>query len=255
MKQTLLSLFSFIVVTAASANATPVTINDNFVGGTPTNSGWNGQDIIGDPNEFGISKMVVDRVGNTLTVGIFSTYFDNVGAFGTEMGDLFISTNGWHPAGAAPYNTDDASNGEAWEYALVLSNHGEAAAATQTATSMLGQSGTAALYQITNNAQIILSNAPAGYIYRGNQEVQYAPGNAAAAASGTWSILNLGGSENELLFSITSSSLNVSDLGFHWAFTCGNDVIEGGAQLPEPCTMALLASALAGGLVSRRRIA
>ncbi len=254
MKQSIFSaVFSATILNATVVFAAPITINDNYIGGSPTGAAWVGQDVIGNANDFGISKMVVDKIGNQLTVEIFSTYFDNVGKLGTELGDLFISTNGWSPFGTAPYLNDTASNGETWEYALRLSNHGEALAAVGTGGSMLGQSGVASLFQITNNAQIILSNAPNGYIYRGNQEVQFNPGQAAALAQGTWSIVNLGGAENKLVFSITSALLNVQDLGFHWAFTCGNDVIEGNAAVPEPATLALLGSALGAGLLRRRK--
>jgi hypothetical protein len=67
---------------------------------------------------------------------------------------------------------------------------------------------------------------------------------------------------------LISYSFNLSDfglswedelnLGFHWATTCANDVIEGGihkAAVPEPGTMLLLGMGIAGlGAAGRKRL-
>jgi hypothetical protein len=48
----------------------------------------------------------------------------------------------------------------------------------------------------------------------------------------------------------------VTEVGFHYAMTCGNDVIEGGvAPVPEPATMVLLGTGLIGlaGISRRKR--
>ena len=108
-------------------NSSAVTITDNFHGGVPNNSAFAGQDIVGTFDGWDVSHMDVnyDSVNNQLVVDIFALYFDNVGRAGTELGDLFISDNGWSPFGTAPYDDDTAFNGEAWEYAAVMSDHGE----------------------------------------------------------------------------------------------------------------------------------
>lgn len=237
--------FSFAV---ATASATPVVINDNFIGGSPTNAAYNGLDIIGDANKFNIDRMEVNISAGLLTIDIFSTYFDNPGEFGTELGDLFISTNGWHPFGAAPYLQDNASNGESWEFALVMSNH----------SAGLGASGAAALYSVADGA-IVLSdqrNDPNAVIFRGNQEVLFVSRLNAPAAPGTWSIVDLAGDLDKLTFSITLSSLGLispEGLGLHWAMTCANDVIEGAAPVPEPASAILLLSGAGLALLRRKR--
>ena len=237
----------------SSAYASPVTITDNYVGGTPTGSGWNGADVIGDSDKFDISSLTFDIGSSNLDVSVVSSYFDNVGQYGTQLGDLFISTNGWHPFGSSPYTSDNASNGETWEYALVFSDHGSSAAQSQNPTSFLGHSGTVSLYQVTNASQIILSNAPGG-IFRGNQEVQFNNTGLQALATGTWNIADLPGGYDQLNLSIALASFGVvSDWGFHYAMTCGNDVIEGGAAVPEPATGAMLIMALGGAAALKRR--
>jgi hypothetical protein len=248
-------LFALPVLLAAivsDAHAAPITISDNFIGGTPTSSAYNGFDVIGDTDKFDIQSLTFSLTGSTLNVQVLSSYFNNVGQYGTQMGDLFISTNGWHPYGSAPYTSDTASNGETWEYALVLSDHGASAAAQQNPTNYTGHSGTVSLYQITNPSQIVLSNASG--IYRGNQEVQFNSTGLQALATGSWNIVDLVGGYDSLNLSISLAAFgSVTDWGFHYAMTCGNDVIEGGASVPEPATGALMLTALGGAALLRRR--
>ena len=244
-------------------SAAPVTISDTYVGGMPTNSGWYGADIVGENQYFGIDSMSVGLTGGTLSVGIVSNYFDNVGLYNTFMGDLFISTKGWTPFGSGPgYSEDDAFNGTHWNYVLHLSDNGSAAARTGTSTNYLGTSGVAYLYAIPDYMNpavapyLTLSSAPSGYIYRAGQVVSYNPGNAIPAlALGSWSITDLGGGSGQLNFNIGLGSLGVlgSDLGLHWGMSCANDVIEGRAAVPEPATAALFLTGLLPGVIRRMR--
>ena len=244
------SIFGFNSLTLAL----PITINDNYIGGNPTSDSWAGRDVVGADELFDVSHMTVDFTNNSLTVAIYSTYFANVGSFGTRLGDLFISTDGWSPNGVAGYLKDDFNNGEFMEVAAVLSSHGDNIDKDKS-ENYLGKSGELSIYQVKKE-QVVLSNSEPGYIYREGQEVRYqADSSEQKLALGSWSIEDvLGSNYDRLVFSFIfpHNAIKGSALGFHWAMSCGNDTIEGSAQVPEPASVILLSCA-ALGLVARRK--
>lgn len=244
-----LAAFAGCIAAPFSASATPVTIDDNYIGGTATHPSWAGQDVIGTLDRYDVSKMIVDRTETSLTVSIFSTYFDNVGSDGTRLGDLFVSTNGWNPAGPAPYNDDSFGNGEFMELAAVLSDHGDSVS-NPNGESYLGRSGTLNLYAV-NAINVQLSGANG--IFREGQEVRYNGAGENPLITGNWLVEDVFGSDYDRLVFSFNLPANVHfgyELGFHWGMTCGNDVIEGRAAIPEPASITLLT---AGLLVAARR--
>jgi hypothetical protein len=229
---------------AASAMATPVTIYDNTIGGNAycqgcggysgaASRGWTTQDVIqGGAGQFEIDRMVVDVVGTSLDVKIYSRYLNNIGLASTTLGDLLISTDGL--------------NGS-WAMALVLPNHLPA----------MNSSGSAQLRQLTGAP--ILSTAPNGYIYRAGEA--YRAGTGTQVGTGSWAVVNGSAStdlDDYLLFQVDYAGFAGKDLGLRFTYSCGNDIIQGQVAVPEavpePGTMALMGLGLAGlGFAARRR--
>jgi hypothetical protein len=96
------------------------------------------------------------------------------------------------------------------------------------------------------------SFAPRNYTYRAGQEVQYTGTGQIALATGSWSLNKIGGIvdiddfDDFLRFTIAYDFGDIDTYGLHWGMTCGNDVIEGAATVPEPPAMMLFGIGLIG---------
>lgn len=232
----------------ASASAVPVTINDDYIGADDHGYG----DVIGAASKFDIQDMVVDIIGTQMSVTINTNFAagSGLGTFGTYtydgngigFGDLFLSSTGWNPdTSAANYLNDDATTGTLWDYGISLHDRWN------------GTSTAATLYQLDTsggNTQALTSDdfMKGNAIWRNNQEVAVDTG--LATSLGTLSnLVSTSGGQVVFQFDIAGTALaSASEIGLHWAMTCGNDTIEGAyTAVPSPDSAMLMMLAL--GLV------
>lgn len=220
-----------LVLVAGQVSAT--VIQDNYVGSNSHGYG----DVIADAGDhsYDISNMDVTFGGGYMTVRVNTNFNEATDPYGVAFGDLFISTNGWHPYGSAPYYQDNSSNGEHWEYVF------------DTSASMLYGGN----FSILNSENFF---NPSQYIFRDGQEVQR--GSGGIAYSGSTRDLSHAGMGGYVEYNILLSSLGISgdaDIGLKWGMTCANDTIEGVASVPEPSALMLLGLGLLGlGLTARK---
>jgi len=241
--KTLFFTFFAILLISINAMADNYYIHDNYIGSDPIGSNYDGKDIVGTSESFDVHgiSLDIDRNKHEISINILSNYFDNIGQYFTELGDLFISSDGYNPQ--QPSSADNMNNGEDWEYAVVLNEH-------------LANGGTFKLYEVIDE-NIITSYAPNNYIYRQYQEVQYKPGdNQSYLTSGNW-FINSDLTTLSLVMAMPNDLWNKT-IGFHWTMTCANDVIEGSVEspphAPEPATMFLVGSGLLGLAGIRKRV-
>jgi hypothetical protein len=244
---TILPLAAVLALSPVCAGA--YTIVDTFTGGTATggnvsqNTYWGNQDVIGDMKIFDTWKMEVNVSGNIMTVDIYSAFFNdpsnpNRQYYNTQMGDLFISTGG----------------DKNWDYAVVLDQHNQ----------RVSSGGTVYLYE-TKDGTILKSYMPSGYIYRKDEMYRFTPNTSANALdTRSWRIDNINEIVNSITYDKLTLTFDISDLqedrtspnwAFHWAMSCGNDVIEGEAPIPnpEPSTFLLTGLGILGAACLGRR--
>ncbi|WP_448566340.1 PEP-CTERM sorting domain-containing protein [Thalassotalea ganghwensis] len=268
-----LKWFAAIAISTASiaahaGNISATTIMDNYIG-----AGQSG-DIHGEKNDFDIDKMEVSRVGTTLTVNIFTAFYDNIGINGVRLGDLFLAAgdnNVWQPFDDTPNAGDRFSandyyhnTGTDWQYAFDLG-----AVEGNRRNAEVGGQYTGWLRDV-NRADILDSHQVySNGTTREYQAVMMNGNYYNPYSASTWSVGNWAYNKNGIDYGAISFSMDVSgtalatanQIAFRWAMSCANDIIEGfasatpsggGTPIPEPQSMLLMLLGLLGLAYKKR---
>jgi len=208
-------------------------------------------DIVGNNTDFDVLSMATALSGTNLVVTVLTRFveFGPVNPDGslvypnTLYGDLMLTTTGWHPYGAAPYDYDTASNsGTSWNY--VVKTEG-------------ADAGT-----VYHNAALAQATAlTSDGDFRQDQYIGYGSGGTSTGSAGV--AVNQtdtlpspidgsfdGSTGTELTYTIPLAALglslgNLGEIGLRWTMSCANDIVEA-AIVPEPASLSLFLAGLAG---------
>ena len=212
-------------------------------------------DVIGDRMLFDIQSASAVLNGNVMTAKVaFNTKYSDLKPFTIstlklDVGDLFF----YNPAN--PYNPSTPSTLNVM-YGLPLYDHGVFDAGSL--YKIDGSSGNTAL-----NAQQTLASRNAGFnpaywIFRNFEYVWLGgAGNAVAGTPVTENIASLGNGISDAKYLVTmsftvpsgflSDLVHDGEIGIAFASaSCGNDVLRGVAEVPEPSFIVLIAAGMVG---------
>ncbi|RMF17882.1 MAG: PEP-CTERM sorting domain-containing protein [Gammaproteobacteria bacterium] len=243
------------------ANVQAYTITDQYIGSNDHEDG----DVIGHTAQFDISRLSYSRTSATdLQVRVYTNFVNHIGSYpnadksglgrGIGLGDLLLADD-WTPVGTAAtgYVSDnfaDNIRSTHWDWGLALDDRFSATSGSLTLYKLAGPNITT----LQSSNDFIKSH----YTFRDGQVVavdtpstftnNYGP-------RGRYYVNQAGGYIQFDMDLSGTNLLNGPEMAFHWAMTCGNDVIEGKGPVPvpEPVTLGLLLLSLLG-LGLRRRM-
>ncbi len=269
---------SILGLAGATSLAQPI-MSDTYWGGLPVYTNLDIAatpyygDVVGATEVFDLTgyEVVRDIPGDSLTVIVYGNYFDDLLLGGdnlvtTQLGDLFISTNGLVDDDTGVDTLSDyfkstetkAVDYTTWEYGVQLGTYRNENGVLSGQNEQVGN-----VHAITDeDSQIGLSWLNKDWsVYRSQQEVSLNFAYDAQQQDASWFIDDTGdlGFLSITINDFTSLFGSFETLGFHWAMTCGNDVMEfewtNTNPVPEPQTIALFGVLGMGGyLFIRRRL-
>lgn len=237
---------------SASVLATPLNVfngwnvlaNDD---GVYTNGfvdpGWGGQ-------AFDAEHLFYKLDGSLLSVGLQT-------GFNIHKNDGYKFSDGkWYYAGDLALSFD--GNTSNYEYAIDFGNKARGYNTNAAISAGAGDKDAAGLYRVTtwNNDIHFTQSAP----YAMDAGTLLVAANATNFAEGTGTLAGNLSYYNIFTFDLSNIAGLGQSFGFsaHWTMSCGNDEIEGGAQITkvsEPGTFLLLGLGLFGLVAARRRVA
>lgn len=249
---TKISLLLLLNGLSFSAFATPLNVfngwnvlaNDDgvFANGF-VDPGWGGQ-------EFDAEHLFYKLDGSLLSVGLQT-------GFNIHKNDGYKYSDGkWYYSGDLALSFDgNASN---YEYAIDFGNKARGYNSNTAISAGAGDTDAAGLYRVTTWNNDIHFNQSAPYAMDAGSLVVAA--NATNFVEGTGTLAGNLSYYNIFTFDLGSITGLGQSFGFdaHWTMSCGNDEIEGGAQITkvsEPGSILLLGLGLLGLVATRRRLA